>query len=64
MLIHPRRGSYFFIGVLLTDLPLAASAPFRETIAHVRAHRRLHRALSGATTPAPLMDATLHLDLP
>jgi epoxyqueuosine reductase len=28
MLIHPRRGSYFFIGVLLLDLPLPLDPPF------------------------------------
>ncbi|MGD2121803.1 MAG: tRNA epoxyqueuosine(34) reductase QueG [Gemmatimonadota bacterium] len=28
MLLHPRRGSYFFLGVLLTNLPLPADPPF------------------------------------
>jgi len=30
MLINPRRGSYFFIGVLLVDVELPASEPFVE----------------------------------
>ena len=30
MLINPRRGSYFFLGVLLVDVALSPSTPFEE----------------------------------
>jgi epoxyqueuosine reductase len=51
MLLHPKRGSYFFLGSLLLDIELEADAPFDEgSLRHVQ---RVRACVSDGSAARP-----------